>query len=307
MALPAFSCYDLVSAAVGAGVRMVFYDLDPLTLSPDMDSFDRALAAEPQGGGRGQSIRVSGGLDAPFGPGAGKGGPVLIEDAAQGLGSSFEGRGGGTFGDLTVLSFSRGKGWTGGGGGALLFRGGREAAVGGGPEGGGRVEGRRHFLGPASSRVGPDCIGIPNALPGLQLGETHFQEAVPPHGIRRFSAGLAFPHGGPGPGRGGGQEGQRRKAPVVLGEDGWKEVLRLPSPLQGVSASYLRLPVVLEASLRARPLDRELSRWGVAGSYPLALPNLPEGKKLKIQTEERFPGSRNFGLQTPHLSHTFPP
>ena len=29
VALPAFSCYDLVSAAVGAGIRMVFYDVRP--------------------------------------------------------------------------------------------------------------------------------------------------------------------------------------------------------------------------------------------------------------------------------------
>src|SRR5690606_9592300 len=48
---------------------------------------------------------------------------LLIEDSAQGLGSGWKGRPGGSLGDLTVLSFGRGKGWSAGGGGALLARG----------------------------------------------------------------------------------------------------------------------------------------------------------------------------------------
>ena len=47
-------------------------------------------------------------------------GAVLIEDAAQGAGASLRGRPLGGFGDLSVLSFGRGKGNTAGRGGALL-------------------------------------------------------------------------------------------------------------------------------------------------------------------------------------------
>ena len=43
------------------------------------------------------------------------------EDAAQEAGATLHGRRLGSFGDLSVLSFGRGKGVTGGGGGALLY------------------------------------------------------------------------------------------------------------------------------------------------------------------------------------------
>ena len=47
-------------------------------------------------------------------------GLAVVEDAAQGLGATWRGRPLGSFGDVSVLSFGRGKGWTGGVGGALL-------------------------------------------------------------------------------------------------------------------------------------------------------------------------------------------
>ena len=45
VALPAFSCFDVASAAVGAKGPVILYDLDPLSLSPDLESLERALAA----------------------------------------------------------------------------------------------------------------------------------------------------------------------------------------------------------------------------------------------------------------------
>ncbi|HEV2146488.1 MAG TPA: DegT/DnrJ/EryC1/StrS family aminotransferase, partial [Longimicrobiaceae bacterium] len=45
VALPAFTCYDVASAAVGAGVRAALYDVDPATLAPDLDSLERVLSA----------------------------------------------------------------------------------------------------------------------------------------------------------------------------------------------------------------------------------------------------------------------
>src|SRR5439155_325596 len=50
-------------------------------------------------------------------------GAAVIEDAAQGFGASWLGRPLGSLGAVSVLSFGRGKGWTGGRGGALLARG----------------------------------------------------------------------------------------------------------------------------------------------------------------------------------------
>ncbi|HEX6062963.1 MAG TPA: DegT/DnrJ/EryC1/StrS family aminotransferase, partial [Longimicrobiales bacterium] len=44
VALPAWGCYDLATAAVGAGARVVLYDVEPATLTPDLASLQRALA-----------------------------------------------------------------------------------------------------------------------------------------------------------------------------------------------------------------------------------------------------------------------
>src|SRR5688500_14956169 len=38
VAFPAYGCIDLIAAAVRAGVRVALYDVDPETLSPDLDS-----------------------------------------------------------------------------------------------------------------------------------------------------------------------------------------------------------------------------------------------------------------------------
>src|SRR5204862_205553 len=45
VALPAFSCYDVATAAVGARMRIALYDVDPGTLGPDLDSLAAALAS----------------------------------------------------------------------------------------------------------------------------------------------------------------------------------------------------------------------------------------------------------------------
>src|SRR5690606_18645563 len=45
IALPAFCCYDVASAAVGAGRPAVLYDLDPTTLGPRLDSLEEAFRA----------------------------------------------------------------------------------------------------------------------------------------------------------------------------------------------------------------------------------------------------------------------
>ena len=38
VAYPAYACIDLTAAAVATGVRVRLYDLDPTTMSPDLDS-----------------------------------------------------------------------------------------------------------------------------------------------------------------------------------------------------------------------------------------------------------------------------
>ena len=47
VALPAYSCFDVATAAVAARVPVRFYDVDPETLGPDLVSLEAALEASP--------------------------------------------------------------------------------------------------------------------------------------------------------------------------------------------------------------------------------------------------------------------
>ena len=97
------------------------YDIDPSTLSPDLDSVTKVFA-------RGvDAIVVSHlyGYPADFlgvQALASEHGIPLIEDAAQGAGGALCNRMLGTLGDIAILSFGRGKGMTSGSGGAVIVR-----------------------------------------------------------------------------------------------------------------------------------------------------------------------------------------
>ena len=103
---------------------------------------------------------------------------------------------GGTFGDLTVLSFGRGKGWTGEGGGALLVRH-RDPRLADEVERtdlpstfGGVV--KPMVLATAQWGLGrPSLYGLPSALPGLGLGQSLYRDPQPIQSIPSFSAALA--------------------------------------------------------------------------------------------------------------------
>ncbi|MGH7734000.1 MAG: DegT/DnrJ/EryC1/StrS family aminotransferase, partial [Gemmatimonadales bacterium] len=123
VALPAYTCFDVAAAAVGAGVSLTLYDVDPANLAPDLDSLRRAFDE----GARIVVIAPLYGVPVDWdaiAACAAAAGAFLIEDAAQGHAASWRGRPLGTLAALSILSFGRGKGWTGGRGGAVLARGG---------------------------------------------------------------------------------------------------------------------------------------------------------------------------------------
>jgi len=121
IAYPGYSCIDLTTAAVGAGVRVRLYDLDPNTLSPDLESLERAINRGVDAivvahlYGYPADVRAVQEL-------ARKYGIPVIEDAAQGAGGTLRGLRLGSLGDISILSFGRGKGATTGSGGAVLVR-----------------------------------------------------------------------------------------------------------------------------------------------------------------------------------------
>jgi dTDP-4-amino-4,6-dideoxygalactose transaminase len=277
-------------------VPVRLYDLEPETLGPDLDDLERVL-------GEGVGAVVIGnlyGFPVPWGPileACRDAGSVVIEDAAQGLGSSWSGREGGTFGHRTVLSFGRGKGWTGGGGGALLLRG--PAA---GWEGGLEDTGlsprtspslRSSALTLAQWTLGrPSLYGIPSAMPWLSLGETVYKEPSPLQRIAGFSAALAFATAEDAMAEV--LRRRRRALDVVerLEGRGMGSTLQRVKPVKGGDASYLRFPVLLDETaslLRDRGKGGSL---GVAWGYPRPLSELAALAELKVGANRSYPGAR---------------
>ncbi|HET6230045.1 MAG TPA: DegT/DnrJ/EryC1/StrS family aminotransferase [Longimicrobiaceae bacterium] len=290
VALPAYGCYDLASAAVGAGVRVVLYDVDPSTLAPDAESFARALAAGPAAVVVAHLYGIPVDLR-PLRPAVEAAGAMLIEDAAQGAGVRIGGRPAGGFGSASVLSFGRGKGVTGGGGGALLAHDSRGEAV-----------LRRARIAIHGTREGwaelaalaaqwvlarPSLYALPAAMPFLHLGETLYREPMPPEPMADSSAAVLRTL----------WEGRRREADARV-----RNARRLLAPAArsgddtfpvpvGCSAGWLRLP--LRARHRAHlPLSPAAERLGIAAGYPLALPDLPAMRALCVNAADDFPGAR---------------
>lgn len=302
VALPAYSCYDIVTAAVGANVRATFYDIDPVTLAPDMVSLEHAVDA-------GAEVVVVGNLFAfPVDWRAVRllceqAGALLIEDAAQGLGSGWDGSEAGTFGDFTVLSFGRGKGWTGGAGGALLVRGALEQVVREQLERPGELPARfgtglRAAL--ASSALWglgrPWVYGLVAAVPGTGLGETRYREPEQVRAISAFSAACARRHA----------DASRDAAALRRVWAGrWSALFAVSrrvegcdasvsrcTPLEGGTCGWLRYPLVAGSASEAEAFVARHLHSGAARGYPKALPDLPQAAAVVEKVGGALPGAR---------------
>ena len=290
VALPAYSCYDLATAAVAADAPVLLYDLDPTTLGPDWASLDRVLR---DGAGAvvvahlyGIPVDLTRAAAACAAHGA-----VLIEDAAQGVGGTWNGAPLGSHGALSVLSFGRGKGVTGGNGGALLARG----------EGIRLVDGARDAVGGANSAslaltalaaqwllARPVIYALPAALPFLRLGETVYREPHPPRALPRAQARVVLESLA---GADAEAEVRRRRAEAYHAAVGAAGVTAVNGPAAG-RPGYLRFPVLLEPTVTP-----DASVLGVMPGYPRALVDLPAMVARSRSHGAVFPGARMLTTQ----------
>ena len=292
VALPAFACYDLASAAIGADVQVGFYDIDPDTLLPDMDSLTRVLAREPAAVVIAPLFGYQPDWDAIRSL-ARRHDVGLIEDAAQSFGALWKGEPSGGIGDLSVLSFGRGKGWTAVEGGALLgpereLVSLSESVALGRP--GAKAASRILLQGFAQWALGrPLFYGLPSAVPGLELGETVYHAPVAPSFASPLSARLALQT----------LEISRREATarrararemVARIEAERNGGIRVPAAHGRSEPGNLRLPLLASPAARRHLLARGRV-LGVMPSYPRPLPELPS-LKPHIAEEATFPGAR---------------
>jgi perosamine synthetase len=291
VALPAFCCYDVATAADGAGIPFVLYDLDPETLSPELASLRRAFEAGAQ------TVVVAHLYGVPVDLAAVQAlasefGALIIEDAAQGSGCEWQGKPAGAHGALGVLSFGRGKGVTGGKGGALLVNDAgllaQASAAWEAAKGSREPHGsfRDYLLLKAQWLFGrPSLYWIPASLPFLGLGETIYHLPHPVGGLSGLAAGVLA-----------------RTLPLVPGEVEIRRanVLRLRGELSGVdhvrpaaewACGWLRMPIVLQRTAEATLTSYHVAA-GVMRGYPTSLADLEGFGTRRLNGAEAFPGAR---------------
>lgn len=289
VALPAFTCYDVASAAIGAGVRVALYDVDPETLLPDLESLDRVLSR----GARVAVIAPLYGVAADWDlveSVAARHGAMVIEDAAMGHGGSWRGQRLGALASISTLSFGRGKGWTGGGGGAVLLR--------------GRQSGAAHsvVLTPSERELAtviasaaqwglgrPAIYGVPRSIPGLGLGVTTYHAPVTPSAMPRAAAGGILAHEALSTRE---AEFRRANANELIERLADAPSVRIPRVQSDVTPGFLRLPArARDAATRDRFLS-EGRRLGLEASYPTTLAELDPLRPLLIDGAVSCPGAR---------------
>jgi perosamine synthetase len=283
VALPAYVCPDVATAALGAEAQISLYDVDPHTLNPDWEGVEATLRS-------GASVLVVAHLYGrvvdlrPALALANASGAVVVEDAAQHASGSVNGLRGGAQGSLGVLSFGRGKGINAGGGGALLVD---QASD-------------RELLPALSSRRGwsalaqtalaellshPSLYGIPMRIPALRLGETRFHSPMPlspmPVAVARMLAtafNLEFST----------LSARRlREAQYYEAFTAGTPDIAMLSPV--AESGALRTPVRLSKRIvRALP---QLARLGVVQSYPRTLMEYREISSALTGVTGNFPGA----------------
>ena len=269
VALPAFSCFDVASAAIGANVSAALYDLDSDTLGPDLESLERVLAA----GARVAVIAPLYGMPVDWQSLealAIRYGATLIEDSAQGHGATWRGQPLGALGEVSTLSFGRGKGWTGGRGGAVLIR--RGGSLDGTVPPSARQEIDSVIGLFAQWTLGrPAVYGIPHSIPALGLGETTFHPPVQPTAMSRAAAAAVLRA----------TEPSRREAECRRENARWF-LERIPRserttpirPTDGSVPGYLRLPLLVTGGMGGMEDASRALALGVAQSYPQSLVEL---------------------------------
>lgn len=208
--IPAFTCYTVPASVIRAGLRIRLCDLRADSLDFDFAQLSTLLpeASRPRRGVAGDS---GGGVLAVvpthlFGfpsdvPGLRKLIPdpavAIVEDAAQAMGETWEGRKLGTLGDVGFFSLGRGKAFSTVEGGVILtdrddIAAALDRRVGGLPGYGFRQ--LVSLIGQAAALMlftRPALFWIPRSMPFLRLGETAFEPHFRMLRMSSFQAGLA--------------------------------------------------------------------------------------------------------------------
>ena len=299
--LPAYTCFSVPSAVARAGLVIRLCDVDPKTLDLDLNALvqldlGKALCIVPSG-----LYGMPGDLSA-LEQIARDSRTFLVDDAAQCLGATKEGRPCGTFGDAGFYSLGRGKGLTTMGGGILVTRQDDLAR---------RIEQEVSTLPrPAAWNV---CAAVGSSLvyaamlrpsrywlldhvPFLELGASHFEPDFPIAQLSAYQRRLA-----------------RRLLPLLdsynrirrehadqlrAGIEG-VEGIEVPRPLEGANPVYLRFPILTRDESHRSGLLRGFREAGIVASpsYPTSIGDIPGIAAYLAPDQEPCPGARSIATR----------
>lgn len=287
VAMPGYVCIDLITAAQGSGVRVALYDVDPTTLSPDPESVRgtlrrgaRAIVVAPLYGYPVHMQTISAIAE--------EAGVPVIEDAAQAAGATLDRTPVGSFGDLTVLSFGRGKGMTGGSGGALLIR--QANFLDWGEDASARLlkaaSGVQEIVAlSAQLALGrPQTYTIPASIPALGLGEMIYKPPREPRAISMAAVPVLRAALRLNPAE---VETRRRVARELTAAHARTNRFTAIAPVAGANPGYLRF-----ATLDARGDARPNASLGALRGYPISLDEHVETKRVLVEGQPDLPGAR---------------
>lgn len=281
VAVPAYTSFSVASAVVHAGYRVIPYDLDAESLSPDMADLEHSLSGKTLCIVVCHLFGYPADMDAVLDVAQRHGVPVF-DDAAQAMGARYKGRLAGTFGDMGLFSMSRGKNISAVDGGILVTNRADLARA---------LRGRRvPSATPADTLnallkalalcvlLHPRMYWIPRSIPALRLGASIFDPAFPERGLTSFQAGL----------------GVRMLNRLTALNDCRTRVAdellrrlpgcRVPRPVPGAEPVYLRLPLLNGRSCCEAP------ELGVVPAYPTTLDRIPELKPY-LGRKAEYPGA----------------
>ena len=278
--VPGYTCYSVAAAAVLAGLKLRIVDIDPTTLSYRRDllenaDFTRVLAIVSANlYGLPNELDFLERL-------ARTRGVYMIDDAAQAMHASLHGRYAGTFGDVGIYSFDKGKNITSLQGGAIVTGDDEIAAE---LQEAIRILPSETALTTTASFIKltayalllrPELYWIPAGIPALGLGRTVYTTEIPMHRLSGMATALV------------GRlfatidkitTNRTAAAKQVLAALAGIGELTPIVPIAGSRPVYLRLPCLAENTAQRDRLILELNRVGIGatGSFPRSLFDLDE-------------------------------
>lgn len=275
--IPAYTCYTVPSAVAAAGLVAVPCDLSETNYGFDPEALERCFSADtlcvipthlygiPCAMDRVQAMARERGV-------------AVLEDAAQALGGSWEGRRLGTLGDIGLVSLGRGKNVTAGHGGILVVEDGSLAVEIEAERGSARRESlwRDAVAWWRTVAVGvlarPPFYGALERIPALEIGVSRFDPDITVGPLEGFETRLAARVLALA------EQYRRRRAGVAeryLQELHDTAAVRLPQVPDGGAPAWLRFPILVPEPAKKRLLGSAVRHLGLSGSYPASVPEIP--------------------------------